>query len=122
MRIMRFHNILFKYRAIGVLLLCVLLAGSLSAQDKKAEKKAKTISISLKVTDENGNAMPKAQVVVGEGIIHAETDENGSFTFKGYPDDYVTVSANGYEKNVVLAEDLVTNGTIKLVKSKIDMS
>lgn len=119
---MRFHNILFKYRTIGVLLLCILLAGSLSAQDKKGAKKVKTISISLKVTDENGNAMPKAQVVVGEGIIHAQTDENGSFAFKGYPDDYVSVSANGYEKNVVLAEDLVTNGSVKLVKSKIDLA
>ncbi|NEW81732.1 MAG: SusC/RagA family TonB-linked outer membrane protein [Mariniphaga sp.] len=104
------------------MLLCVLLSGSLSAQDKKVAKKAKTISISLKITDENGNAMPKAQVVVGEGIIHAETDENGSFTFKGYPDDYVSVTSNGYEKNVVLAEDLLTNGTIKLVKSKLEMA
>jgi TonB-linked SusC/RagA family outer membrane protein len=119
---MRFHNIIIKYRAIGMMLLCVLLAGSLSAQDKKEAKKAKTISISLKVTDENGNAMPSAQVVVGEGIIHAETDENGSFTFKGYPDDYVSVSSNGYEKNVVLAEDLIANGTIKLVKSKLQMA
>lgn len=87
---MRFHNIFLKYRTIGMMLLCILLAGSLSAQDKTA-KKVKTISVSLKVTDENGNAFPKAQVVVGEGVIHAETDENGTFAFKGYPNDYVSI-------------------------------
>ncbi len=118
---MRFHNILFKYRTIGVMLLCVLLAGSLSAQDKTA-KKAKTVKITLKVTDENGNAFPKAQVVVGEGLIHAETDEKGSFVFQGYPDDFVSVTSVGYEKSVMLAEDLIANGTVKLVKSKLGMT
>lgn len=118
---MRFHNIFLKYRTIGMILLCVLLVGSLSAQTKTA-KKVKTISISLKVTDENGNAFPKAQVVVGEGVIHAETDASGSFSFKGYPDDYVSISAKGYEKSVVLAEDLLKEKTVKLVKSKLQMT
>ena len=118
---MRFHNIFLKYRTIGMMLLCILLAGSLSAQDKTA-KKVKTISVSLKVTDENGNAFPKAQVVVGEGVIHAETDENGTFAFKGYPNDYVSIRAKGYEKSVVLAEDLIKNKTVKLVRSKIKMT
>ena len=115
---MRFHNIFFKFKTIGLMLLCIFLAGSLAAQDK-GSKKVKTISISLKVTDENGNAFPHAQVVVGEGLIHAETDENGTFSFKGYPDDFVAVSANGYEKSVVLVEELQTENTIKLIKSKL---
>ncbi|MCX6237657.1 MAG: SusC/RagA family TonB-linked outer membrane protein [Bacteroidia bacterium] len=121
---MRFHNILLKYRTIGLMLLCVFLAVSLSAQDKTAKtaKKAKTISVSLKVTDENGNAFPHAQVVVGEGLIHAETDDNGTFSFNGYPDDFVAVSSSGYDKSVVLVENLLTQNTIKMVKSKLQMT
>ena len=118
---MRFHNILLKYRTIGLVVLCFMLAGSLSAQDN-TEKKAETISVSLKVTDENGNALPKAQIVVGEGLIHAETDENGVFSFKGFPDDFVSVTSAGYDKSVVLVQDLITEKTIKLVKSKLQMT
>ena len=118
---MRFHNILFKYRTIVLMLLCFLLAGSISAQDKTG-KKTKTLSVSLKVTDENGNALPHAQIVIGEGLIHAETDESGTFSFKGYPDDFVSISSNGYDKRVVILEDLTTANTVKLVKSKLQMT
>jgi TonB-linked SusC/RagA family outer membrane protein len=118
---MRFHNIFLKYRSISLLLLCVVLTVSLAAQDKK-EKKAVTISVNIKVTDENGNAFPHAQVVVGEGLIHAETDDNGAFSFKGYPDDFVSVSSVGYDKSVVLVEDLLSQSTVKLVKSKLLMT
>ncbi|MCK9638390.1 MAG: SusC/RagA family TonB-linked outer membrane protein [Prolixibacteraceae bacterium] len=119
---MRYHNIYLKYRTFGIMLLCILLAGSLSAQDKKSAKKVKLINVTLKVTDENGRAFPKAQVIVGEGVIHADTDEKGTFSYKGYPDDFVTVIANGYEKSVALAEDLAKNGSVKLMKSKLQMT
>ena len=118
---MRYHNILVRYRTIGMMLICILLAVSLSAQDKKA-KKPKLVSVTLKVTDETGKAFPKAQVVIGEGVVHAETDENGTYTFKGYPDDYVTISANGYEKSVALAENLISGDIVKMVKSKLLMT
>ena len=118
---MKFHRKLFKYRAIGLILLGILLAGSISAQET-ADKKEKIVSVNLKVTDENGNALPHAQIVVGEGLIHAETDDNGIFSFKGYPDDFVAVSSNGFEKSVVLVDDLATESTVKLVKSKLQMT
>lgn len=118
---MRFHNILMKFKTIGLMLTCILLAGSLSAQDEAA-KKAKTINVVLKVTDENGNPFPHAQVVVGEGLIHAETDENGIFSFMGYPDDFVAVSSGGYEKSVVLVEELLTQNIVKLIKSKLQLT
>ena len=35
---MRFHNILLKFRTIGLMLICILLAGFISAQDKAAKK------------------------------------------------------------------------------------
>ena len=119
---MRYHNIFLKYRTIGMLLLCIVMALSLSAQDVKTSKKVKLINVTLKVTDENGKALPKAQVTVGEGVIHADTDEEGTFTYKGYPDDFVTVSASGYEKSVTLAEELAKNGTVKLVRAKFQMT
>ncbi len=118
---MRFHHIFLKYGTIGMMLICVLLAGSLSAQNKTT-KKVKTIAVILKVTDENGNALPKAKVVIGEGVIHAETDEKGSFSFKGYPDDFVTIWAKGFEKSVVLVEELLKDNNVKLVRSKIMMT
>lgn len=118
---MRFHNIVLKYRTIGLVVLCFMLTVSVFGQDK-TEKKAKTIGVSLKVTDENGNVLPNAQVVVGEGLIHAETDENGMFSFKGFPDDFVSVSLKGYDKSVVLVEELVSGNTVKLLKSKLQMT
>jgi hypothetical protein len=33
------------------------------------------------VTDEQGNPIPEASVVVGEGFIHAETDQQGTISF-----------------------------------------
>jgi TonB-linked SusC/RagA family outer membrane protein len=104
-----------------MVLISILWAVSISAQDKKV-KKPKIFSITLKVTDENGNAFSKAQVVVGEGVIHAETDEKGTFTYKGYPDDFIAVSASGYERSVVLAEDLIKGNSVKLIKSKLQMT
>jgi TonB-linked SusC/RagA family outer membrane protein len=117
---MRFHHILLKYRTITLILLCMVLSGSLSAQNK--EKKAKVVSISLKVTDENGNPFPKAAVVIGEGVIHAETDANGTYAFKGYPNDFVAVTSKGYERSTALVEDLIKDPVIKLVKAKLAMS
>ena len=118
---MRFHHILLKYRTIGTILLCLVLAGTLSAQDK-AEKKVKMINMNLKVTDENGNPIPKAQVVVGEGLIHAETDEQGLFSFDGYLNDFVAVTAKGYERSSVPIEELQIQPVIKMVKAKLYMT
>jgi TonB-linked SusC/RagA family outer membrane protein len=118
---MRFYNFYRKYRYVGVLLLFVLLTETISAQDKDA-KIAKIISVSLKVVDDNGNPIPHAHVVVGEGVIHAETDKNGAYSFNGYPNDFVAISADGYEKSVFLVQDIIKDNTIKLMKSKLFMT
>jgi len=121
MKIMRFYLLYQKYRVIGILLLCVLLAGPINAQDKTG-KKAKTVSVSLKVADDNGNPLPKAKVVIGEGVIHTETNEDGTLSFIAYPEDFVTISLSGYEKNVSLVQEILTDNTIKLKKSKLYMT
>ena len=119
---MRFHHILFqKFRFIGMLLLCLLFLGTVQAQ-KKEVSKVKTNSISLSVVDENGKAMPGAQVVVGEGVIHTETDAKGLVTFKAFSTDFVTVSSPGYEKSVSLVDNLLLDSSVKLVKSKLLMT
>ena len=71
------------------------------------EVKIKLLEIRLTVVDEEGNAIPEASVVVGEGYIHAHTDSNGAFTCKAAPDDFFTISANGYEKSVQVASDII---------------
>jgi TonB-linked SusC/RagA family outer membrane protein len=119
---MRFIKIFYiKRRYIGLLLLSVLMTGAISAQEKP-QSKAKMITVSLKVVDDNSAPISKAKVVVGEGMIHAETDQNGSLSFSAYPADFVTIMASGYEKSVSLVQDIVVSNTIKLAKSKLFMT
>jgi TonB-linked SusC/RagA family outer membrane protein len=120
---MKIENKLTNYKIIVLFLFCFFLAGSISAQ-KKATKKEKTlmIDVSLVVTDEFGKAVPKAQIVLGEGILHDETDENGKYAIKGHAGDFVTVSSNGYEKSTFLLETLLSGNTVKLVKSQLYLS
>ena len=120
---MRFYNIIYqKLKFAGLLLLCIALTGTANAQDQKEKKVRQMIDIALKVVDENGNPVSKAQVVIGEGVTHAETDENGTFSFKAYTDDFVSVSSSSYEKSVFLVIDLAKESTVKLIKSKLYMT
>jgi TonB-linked SusC/RagA family outer membrane protein len=119
---MRFHHILLqRFRFLILLLLCVFLTGTLIAQDKPG-KKVITVSVSLKVVDDNGIPIPKAKVIIGEGVIHAMTDENGAYSFMAFPDDYITISAPGYEKNVSSVEKIIESNTVKLSKAKLFMT
>jgi hypothetical protein len=120
---MRFHDILFqKFRFIGVFMLCLLFLGTTQAQRRNANNKVMASSIDLQVVDENGNPMPNAQVVVGEGVVHAVTDAQGILTFQAFPTDFVTISSSGYENAVVLVQDIVAEKTVKLSKAKLYMT
>jgi TonB-linked SusC/RagA family outer membrane protein len=122
-KIMRFYHILYrKFLCTGILLLCILLTGTINAQPQKAKKVRQLAEISIKVVDENGTAVPGAQVTVGEGVIHTETDQNGSVSVKAYPDDFVTVYVPGYERSVSLVSEILLNNNIKLAKSKLFMT
>jgi TonB-linked SusC/RagA family outer membrane protein len=121
MKVMRFYILYQKYRIIGVLLLCSLLTGQINAQDNTG-KKTRATEVTLKVVDDNGNPLPNAKVVIGEGVIHTETDQNGTLSFVAYPGDFVTISLTGYEKSVSLVRDILINSTIKLTKSKLYMT
>ena len=120
---MRFNYILYqKIRFACLLVFCILLSWPVNAQAQKEKKVRQLIDVTLKVVDENGTPIPKASVVIGEGIIHTETDQNGSVTFKGYAADVVTVSAPAFEKNVSVVSDLLLKNTITLLKAKIQMT
>lgn len=110
-----------KHRFIVVFMICVFLSGSITAQDK-IEKTDKIVSVSLKVVDDNGNSIPNTQVIIGERLIQIESDENGIVLFNAFPDDFVTITSSGYEKNVSLVQEILMNNTIKLKKSKLYMS
>lgn len=121
MKIMKFYYLFRPYSYIGVLLVFVLLSSEICAQDNSA-KTVKVISFSLKVVDEDGSPIPMAEVSVGEGMIYSETDENGASSLKGYLNDYITISASGYEKSIILVQDIINDKTIKLEKSKLFMT
>jgi hypothetical protein len=61
-------------------------------------------------------------VVVGEGITHARTDANGSVSFRGYPEDVVTITAPLFEKNVLPVIDLMQKKTVTLIHGKIHLT
>ncbi len=115
---MKLNSIFNKYRFAGLLLVAVFLCGNVMAQDE-TQNKRKLVDINIKVSDDQGNPVPGAEIVVGEGFIHSETDEQGTAGFKAAAEDFITVTKSEYDKVVMLANDLLLNGSITLVKSKL---
>ncbi|MCJ7447657.1 MAG: carboxypeptidase-like regulatory domain-containing protein [Bacteroidales bacterium] len=120
---MRFNNILYqKIRFAGLFVLLVLLALPVTGQVQREKKVRQLFDVVLKVVNENGAPIAGASVVVGEGITHALTDANGAATFKGYPEDVVTITAFEYDKKVVPIIDVVNANTVTLIRGKIHMT
>jgi TonB-linked SusC/RagA family outer membrane protein len=120
---MRFNNILYqKIRFAGLFIIVILISWPVNAQVQKEKKVRQLFDVVLKVVDESGVPILNAKVVVGEGIIHAETDANGSVSFRGYPEDVVTTTALQYEKNVSSVIDLVQSKTVTLKHARIHMT
>jgi TonB-linked SusC/RagA family outer membrane protein len=104
-----------------VLLFGLSVTAAVSAQ-RKTEKAARAINLSLSVVDDSGTPVPKAKVVIGEGLIHAMTDANGAYSFMAYPGEIVTITAPGFEKSITLVQDLLKDKEIKLTRSKLFMT
>lgn len=115
---MRFYQISLKKINLVSLLLIGLFSVNVYAQ-RTAEKKVTIITVNLKVTDDSGKPIPEAKVVIGEGVKHVETDQNGSLSFKAATTDMITVSNPGYEKVETKVSDLLTVNTLVLKKSKL---
>ena len=121
---MRILNIFYQKTLIaGLLLFCLVLTIPAQAQEQQRGKKIRQlVDVTIKVVDDSDAPVPKAAVVVGEGIVHTETDANGSVTFKAYPEDVITVTVVPYEPYVTSVLDLLQKNTIKLSRSKIFMT
>ncbi len=121
---MRLLNIFYqKIITAGFLLVILMIAFAVQSQGQQKVKKIRQlIDITIKVVDEANAPLQNASVVVGEGIVHTETDATGSVKFKAYPEDAVTVSLPPYEPSANVARNLVANKTIKLLKSKYQMT
>jgi TonB-linked SusC/RagA family outer membrane protein len=115
---------LYKISGLFCFFLLVLLVSSITVTvsgQKKPDKESQLVSLILNVTDEAGTALSNAKVVVGEGRVHTETDIDGSVTLSARADDYVTITSRGYEKSVLLVQDLLASNTVKLTRSKLYM-
>ncbi len=114
------------YLGYGLLLLVLLLilpAVPLQAQDKTETKKTKSVSITLKVTDENGDAIAKAGIIVGEGLVHTETDQAGTVKLTVKSDlEFISITSPGYEPKVLLVNEILSNPAVQLVRSKLFMT
>jgi TonB-linked SusC/RagA family outer membrane protein len=120
---MRFNNIIYqKIRFACLLAFCMLISWPVNAQVQKEKRVRQLLDVTLNVIDENGTPVPNANVVVGEGIIHTQTDQKGSVMFKGYAVDLVTVTAPSFEKNVSVVSDLILKNTVTLQKAKTHMT
>jgi TonB-linked SusC/RagA family outer membrane protein len=118
---MRFNILYQKISFAGLILLMALISWPVTAQaqQKKEKKTRQLFDVVLKVVDESGAPIPKANLVVGEGIVHTQTDENGSVSFQGYPDDLVTITAPQFEKNVSPVIDLMQSKSVTLLHAKV---
>lgn len=121
---MKFIDIIFqKFRFVCILFLCMLCSGIVNAKegtDKKEKNNA--ISVNLVVVDPAGSPVSNAQVVVGEGIIHTETDAQGVTYFRAFLSDMITITSKGYEKEVTTVDQILKNKTIQLRKAKLFMT
>jgi len=119
---MRVNNIYKRIRYTGLIVLVILLSWPANGQGQREKKVRQVFDVVLKVVDESGTPIPGATIVVGEGITHATTDANGSTSFKGYPEDIVTVSAFRFEKYIGIVLDVVNSKTVTLLQAKTHMS
>ncbi|MCL6102274.1 MAG: SusC/RagA family TonB-linked outer membrane protein [Bacteroidetes bacterium] len=105
------------------MLLLILPAANLKAQNKADARKQKSVVVNLKVTNEKGEPFPGAGIILGEGLVHTETGATGTVVLTIHSDkEYVTITSPGYEPQVLLISELTGTPTVKMVKSKLYMT
>ena len=116
-------EIYLKYGLLLVAFLMLLSVVNVKAQNKPEAKKQKSTVLTIKVTDEQSASITGAEIILGEGLVHTETDQNGTVKLTVKNDqEFVTISSPGYEPKVLLVNDLMTNPNVQLVKSKMFMT
>lgn len=107
---------------VAVLLLACFMLTHLDGRAQKKKEERKPVEVTIEVTDENGVPLPDAEIVIGEGVQHLETDANGKVNFSALPEDNVSINVSGYQRSNALVNELKNNGQIALVKSKMFMT
>jgi len=116
-------DIYLRYGLILFALLMIQPAARMQAQNRPEARKQKTTVVTLKVNDENGNPFPGVGIILGEGLLHSETDATGTIVLTIHSNnEFVTISAPGYESQVLLISDLTITPVVQLVKSKLFMT
>jgi TonB-linked SusC/RagA family outer membrane protein len=116
-------EIYLRYGLILFSFLLILPAANLKAQNRAEARKQKSSVVTLKVTDEKGEAFPGVGIILGEGLVHTETDATGTVILTINNDkEYVTISSPGYEPQVLLISELTITPSVQLVRSKLFMT
>lgn len=116
-------EICLRYGLILFALMLILPAMNLNAQKKSEARKQKTSVVTLKVTNENSEAFPGVAIILGEGLVHTETDATGTVVLTIHSEsEYVTITSPGYEPQVLLFSDLTATPSVQMVKSKMFMT
>ena len=119
---MKIQYICLKQVKLIVVGLCILLAPVTAQAQNKTKGKVRIETFHSVVVDENGKPIPNAEVTIGEGQQHLETDKNGAFSFEAEALDYVTISRKGYDTKVILAKDLHRERKVALNMPKFYMT
>ncbi len=120
---MKLNNEIYSRYGILLILLLLLSVVNLEAQNKSEGKKQKPVMVTFKVTNEKGDAIPQTEIILGEGLVHTQTDQMGSVSLT-VPNDkeFVSISSKGYEPQIILVSEITKNQVIKLVASKLFMT
>ncbi|WP_161554480.1 SusC/RagA family TonB-linked outer membrane protein [Sinomicrobium soli] len=102
-----------------ILVLC--LPVTLQAQKKKKKKREK-ITVTSRIVDETGTAIPRATITLGEGMLRIASDEKGKFSLKTASEGKLLVEAGGYQSQWVelgeVTEEIVLARTLLLASAK----
>ncbi len=107
-------NILAYAKRYGFLLMLVIISMGMVAQQTKNKKDTQQFQIT--VTDEQGKPLANTQIVVGEGINYIRANAQGQATVDAKLGDFLNFSIEGYQEQVVLAEQFIATKEIKLKK------
>lgn len=124
MKNMKFTEIIFqKLLVVIVASLSLLFSGAVyGQQDSDDPAKKDTVGVKLVVVDPNGNPISNVQVIVGEGVLHTQTEADGVAYFPASSSEIVTLSAAGYNKEVVSVDQIMRDKTIQLKEAKLFLS
>ncbi len=112
---MKLINIFIQtVKLLSVLVLYIFFSITANAQKETSEK---MIMVNMNLVDDNGVPLSNIKVIIGEGLVHTESDSNGSVTFMALPEDLISVKTPDYFEKITFVKDILKDNTIVLKKS-----